>query len=259
MNFCVIHQPSPDPARSPFRVVEQPSRREVDWVNRFLDRERIRRVSNATLRTYAHDVLYFLRWWSSVHRSGEVAADALSESTLLDYLRFQASQEPQLSGSTINQRIAVADRALRAMFPESPRQVASGFQVSYWRRTPMGMGRQRPALSRLRVKTPKRVIVPLSVDEVARFWASFRTSRDLAVVGLMLLEGLRFQEVLDLNREDLLLPEAQIRVRGKGAKTFLAARPRGDPATRLLPAHRTPDASVAALFVSLKGRARACA
>jgi hypothetical protein len=45
MNFCVIHQPSPDPARSPFRVVEQPSRREVDWVNRFLDRERIRRVS----------------------------------------------------------------------------------------------------------------------------------------------------------------------------------------------------------------------
>jgi integrase len=68
------------------------------------------------------------------------------------------------------------------------------------------------------VKTPKRVIVPLSVDEVARFWASFRTSRDLAIVGLMLLEGLRFQEVLDLNREDLLLPEAQIRVRGKGAK-----------------------------------------
>ena len=141
-------------------------------------------------------------------------------------MRFQASQEPQLSGSTINQLIAVADRALRAMFPEAPRQVASGFQVSYWRRTPMGMGRQRPALSRLRVKTPKRVIVPLSVDEVARFWASFRTSRDLAIVGLMLLEGLRFQEVLDLNRDDLLLPEAQIRVRGKGAKTrFLPLAP----------------------------------
>jgi len=34
-------------------------------------------------------------------------------------------------------------------------------------------------MSRLRVKTSKRNIVPLSVDEVARFWSSFRTSRDL--------------------------------------------------------------------------------
>jgi hypothetical protein len=29
----------------------------------------------------------------------------------------------------------------------------------------------------------------LSVDEVARFWSSFQNSRDLAIVGLMLLQG----------------------------------------------------------------------
>jgi integrase len=69
----------------------------------------------------------------------------------------------------------------------------------------MGIGRPRLALSRLRVRTPKRTITPLSVDEVARFWSSFRTSRDLAIVGLMLLQGLRSQEVLDLNQDDLLL------------------------------------------------------
>jgi site-specific recombinase XerC len=60
--------------------------------------------------------------------------------------------------------------------------------------------------------------VPLSVDEVAGFWASFRTSRDLAIVGLMLFDGLRSCEVLTLNCDDLLLPESQIRVRGKGNK-----------------------------------------
>jgi hypothetical protein len=60
---------------------------------------------------------------------------------------------------------------------------------------------------------PKRTIVPLSVDEAARSWASFRNSRDLAIVGSMLLQGLRSQEVLELNQDDLLLPEAQIRVR----------------------------------------------
>lgn len=51
-------------------------------------------------------------------------------------------------------------------------------------------------MTRLRVKTAKRSIEPLSVDEVARFWSSFRTSRDLAIVGLMLLQGLRAGEVL---------------------------------------------------------------
>ena len=76
------------------------------------------------------------------------------------------------------------------------------------------------------MKTPKRNIVPLSVDEVARFWRSFRTSRDLAIVGLMLLQGLRSAEVLDLNPDDLLLSEAQIRVRGKGSKLrFLPLAP----------------------------------
>jgi site-specific recombinase XerC len=57
--------------------------------------------------------------------------------------------------------------------------------------------------------------VSLSAHEVAHFWASFRTSRDLAIVGLMLLDGLRSCEVLALNCEDLLLSESQMRVLGK--------------------------------------------
>jgi integrase len=107
------------------------------------------------------------------------------------------------------------------------------------------------------VKTSKRNIVPLSVDEVARFWSSFRTSRDLAIVGLMLLEGLRSQEVLALNRDDILRSEAQIRVRGKGNKVrFLPLAPE---AVQLLDHYlrlERPNPSSAALFVSLKGPAR---
>jgi integrase/recombinase XerD len=104
---------------------------------------------------------------------------------------------------------------------------------------------------------PRRIIVPLSVDEVARFWSSFRTSRDLAIVGLMLLQGLRSKEVLALNRDDLLLAESQIRVRGKGNKIrFLPLAPETiellDHYLRL----ERPDACGSALFVSLKGRAR---
>ena len=254
MTFRVAHKPASGPARSPYRVIEQTTGREIDWINRYLDYQSLRRVSDNTLRSYAHELLHFLRWWESVHHTDAVTEAVLTESTLLDYVRFQSGQE--LCGATINQRVAIADRALHIAFPGAPGQTAPGFQTTYWQRAPMGIGKPRLATSRLRVRTPKRTIVPLSVDGVARFWASFRNSRDLAIVGLMLLQGLRSQEVLDLNRDDLL-QEAQIRVRGKGNKTrFLPLAPE---AAQLLDYYlrleRPPNCG-APLFVSLKGPAR---
>jgi integrase/recombinase XerD len=99
--------------------------------------------------------------------------------------------------------------------------------------------------------------VPLSIDEVARFWSSFRSTRDLAIVGLMLLQGLRSAEVLALNRADVLLSEAQIRVRGKGDK--LRFLPLAPETVQLLDHYlrlERPNPCSAALFVSLKGPAR---
>src|SRR5438067_5034974 len=221
MKFCVIYQQTSNNAQSPVRVVEQTTGREVAWINRYLDREYVRRLANTSMRTYAYNLLHFVRWWESVHHTGNIREGDLTESTLLEYVRFQSSQQPRPSPSTINDRVAIADRAIRNEFPEAPCQIAHGFHHAFLRRKPMGLGRPRMALSRLRVKIPKRNIVPLSVNEVARFWSSFRTSRDLAIVGLMLLQGLRSAEVLALNREDALLSEAQLRVRGKGKKLRL--------------------------------------
>src|SRR4030095_3509491 len=256
MKFRVLYQQT-DNAHSPIQIVEQTTGRSVGWINRYLDREYVRRLANTTLRTYAHSLLHFVRWWESVHHSSDVRKGALTESTLLEYVQFQSSQQPRPSASTINDRVAVADRALRNEFPNAPCQIARGFHQAFLRRRPMGLGRPRVAMSRLRVKVPKRNIVPLSVDEVARFWCSFRTSRDLAIVGLMLLQGLRSAEVLALNPDELLLSEAQVRVHGKGSKLrFLPLAPE----TIQLLGHylrlERPDPCSAALFVSLKGRAR---
>ncbi len=257
MKFHVIYQHTSNHAHSPVRVVEQTTGREIGWINRYLDREYVRRLADTTLRIYAHNLLHFVRWWESVHHTGDVAEGDLAESTLRDYVRFQSSLQPRPSGSTINDRIAVADRALRNEFPDAPCQIARGFHPAFLRRGPMGLGRPRMAISRVRVREAKRNIVPLSVDEVARFWSSFRTSRELAIVGLMLLQGLRSAEVLALNRDDVLLGEAQLRVRGKGSKLrFLPLAPETiqllDHYVRL----ERPDPCTAALFVSLKGRAR---
>ena len=257
MKFHVIYQRTAGNGQSPVRVVEQTTGDEVGWINRYLDREYVRRLADTTLRIYAHELLHFLRWWESVHHTAGIAENDLSESTLLDYVRFQSGQLPRPSAATINHRTAVVDRALRNDFPDAPCQIARGFHQAFLRRRPMGLGRPGMAMSRLRVKADKRNIVPLSVDEVARFWSSFRASRELAIVGLMLLQGLRSAEVLALNRDDLLLSEAQLRVRGKGSKLrFLPLAPESIQLLDHYPRLERPDPCAAALFVSLKGRAR---
>jgi hypothetical protein len=55
MKFCLIHQQASHSAQSPVRVVEQSTGREVGWINRYLDREYVRRVANTSLRIYAYN------------------------------------------------------------------------------------------------------------------------------------------------------------------------------------------------------------
>lgn len=257
MTFHLVHHNNLNPAQSPYRIVQQETGREVPWINRFLDRECVRRLAETTLRSYALDLLHFLRWWFGVHHTDVMVETALTESTLVDYVRYQSGQQPRPAAASINRRIVVAERALRNEFPDAPNQFAPGFHQIYRRWHPRGIGRPRSALSRLRVRTPKRNIVPLSIDEVARFWASFRTTRDLAIVGLMLLQGLRSKEVLALNRDDLLLAEAQIRVHGKGSKIrFLPLAPESIQLLDYYLRLERPEPSTTALFVSLKGQTR---
>jgi integrase/recombinase XerD len=257
MRFHVIRPQTSNSAQSPIRVIEHETGREVGWVNRYLDREYVRRLADTTLRACAFSLLHFVRWWESLHHTGDIVERDLTAATLLDYLKFQCSHQPPFSSSTINVRVGVADRALRNEFPDAPSPMAQGFQQAYLCRGPLGLGRRRLAMSRLRVRAPKRQLVPLSVEEVAHFWSSFRTARDLAIVGVMLLQGLRSAEVLGLNEDDVLLSEAQLRVRGKGNKLRLL--PLAPETMQLIDHYRRlerPQATTDALFVSLKGPAR---
>lgn len=257
MKFRVVCKKTASGAHSPIFVIEEETGQGVDWINRYLDREYVRRLADKSLYSYAHSLLHFVRWWESVHHTGDISQADLTASTLLDYVRFQSSRQPPPSASTINDRVACADRAIRNEFPDAPCQVAHGFHQVYLHRRPLGLGRLRFDLSRLRVREPRHTIVPLSVNEVARFWSSFRNARDLAIVGLMLMHGLRSAEVIALNSDDVLLSEGQLRVRGKGSKMrFLPLAPE----TRQLLDHylrlERPDPCSAALFVVLKGPAR---
>ncbi len=95
MKFRVIELQTSNRAQSPVRVVEQKTGREVGWINRYLDREYVRRLADKTLRIYAHNLLHFVRWWERVHHTSDLVEGALSESTLQDYVRFQSGLEPR--------------------------------------------------------------------------------------------------------------------------------------------------------------------
>src|SRR5215831_16364675 len=90
MKFGVLYQQTAHNAQSPIRVVDQTTGHDVVWINRYLDREYVRRLANTTLRSYAHSLLHFVRWWESVHHTGDIAEGDLTESTSLDYVRFQS-------------------------------------------------------------------------------------------------------------------------------------------------------------------------
>jgi site-specific recombinase XerD len=109
MTFHVVQSIAVSNAQSPFRVVDQ-SGREIPWANRFLDRQRIRGVANTTLRSYAYDLLSLLRWWADTHGSMLIHEASVNESTLLDYIRFQAAQSPPPAPASINRRLSVAER-----------------------------------------------------------------------------------------------------------------------------------------------------
>ena len=53
MTFRVVYKPSNNHVRCPYRVIEQSTGREIDWINKYLDYETLRRLgrhNSANLR-----------------------------------------------------------------------------------------------------------------------------------------------------------------------------------------------------------------
>jgi len=260
MRLSVAYLPSTRKSESPYRLLDEHGR-EVVWANAFLDAKHLIQRSPRSLRTYAFDLLHFARW-------AEPAADRqpprqlveLNEATLRDYLRFQLEQQPCPAPQTINHRLDLLNALYRFHFA---REVpgAARLQRFYTTRSPLGYGRPSRAAARgLRLREAHTMMLPLTSSEVAQFWESFHTFRDLALVGLMLYNGLRSGETLALQLADVRLSEEQILVRGKGNKQRLLPLPQdiGEVLQKYLCLERPPT-PLPALFVCLKGRSRGSA
>jgi site-specific recombinase XerD len=260
LKLSVIYPSSARASASPYRLVDEHGR-ELDWANAFLDAKHLLQRSARSLRTYAFGLLHFARWAQAAAGAQAPRKLAeLNESLLRDYLRHQLEQQPPPAPATINDRLELLRALYRFHFAaEIPGEAR--FQRYYATRSPLGYGRPGRAIAPgLRLREPKTLILPLTLAQVQQFWDSFHTFRDLALVGLMLFDGLRTCEVLALQRDDLRLAEAHILVHGKGNKQ--RCLPLTQDLCEVLQKYlwlERPSTPSPALFVALKGRARGSA
>ena len=241
---------------SPYRLRDHQGE-DVATVNDFLDAQATRGLSQRSLRIYGYSLLHFWRWLGSV----ETEFCQLSERQLfLDYVRFQRTSEVEPAAATINHRLTAVSCLYRFHFgcdlPGQGTPASHPYHASV--ASPSGYlypARRRPR--RWRLRSPRRLVMPLKRCEVRTFLESFSTWRDLAISALMLLCGLRSREVIELELGALDLDEPQVRVLGKGGKERVVPLP-GEAIhfLRNYLGHERPARAAETVFVSLKGEAR---
>lgn len=250
---------------------------EFGLVNEFLGYLADRNFSPRTCRAYAYDLLAFARWLGEE----DLTVVDVNVDVLLRFLT--ACREATFPGrpggnvysirdgrsqgyapATINRRLAAISSlfAFREMRdPHAPNPVRGGRAARMRSRGERSgllahVAKPKPR-STLRVREPRRLPRGLTREESTALLGSFRSRRDRAIGGLMLLSGLRSAEVLSLRVNDVDIARRWVRVFGKGGKERsvpIDTDVAGAIQTYLL-AER-PETDADALFVVAKGAHR---
>jgi site-specific recombinase XerD len=230
----------------------------VAEVHEFLSTLQVRGLSRRTVRAYAYDLLLLYRWMRTEGRS-------LRELEARDLLGFIAAQhkagaEPR----SINRRLTTS-RLLYRFWMNRELGIGSGVSLpSAHYKGPghdhyLGIHRlRRRGVLKLRVREPRKLVEPLTPEQVRAFLRSLTRYRDLAIAHCMLLCGLRSAEVLGLELDDIILSDDRVRVCGKGQRDRALPLPLVLSRTlqRYLEFERPRQCSQPRLFVILQGKRR---
>src|SRR5450631_4318056 len=195
--------------------------------------------SPRTIRAYGYGLVAFTRW---LHTSG-LTADEVSPEDVLGFLTacrqervkgrpgpnvidLNGNRTDRLAPGSINLRLAAVAGLYEYLMmgdPKAKSPIPKG-RPSNWfaageRSGMLAHIKRCPApRSRLRVRTPRRLPRSLTPAEVRALLGSLRSTRDLAMAGLMLYCGLRSCEVLALAVTDVDIGGRWLLVHGKGGK-----------------------------------------
>lgn len=222
---------------------------------RFLEQVEIRGLSACTVEAYAYDLALVHRWLAA---SGQ----KLAELGASDVHRFLAWERGRASHpKSINRRLHTLRLFYRFVVG---RDLAGGFEQhghfrACQRDRELGVARWlRSSVRQLRVKEPRTLVEPLTIDQVRDLLLSMSRYRDLCLTYVMLLCGLRSQEALDLRLADLDFEDHRIRVRGKGKKERAVPLPGllVNLIRRYLTLERPQSCVTDRVFVVLQGKRR---
>lgn len=225
--------------------------------NRFLRAVDARGLSPRTARSYAFDLLTLHRWLAEADKS----LLELHGPDLVDFIAAQ--QGDNAAPRSINRRLTTT----RLLFHFcTGRELDHGpgvLRPAIHYRGPgfdhaLGLHRLHRRSRKARVKEPRLLIEPLTPDQVRSFLRSLKRYRDLAIVHLMLLCGLRSREVLEIEVGDLVWTDRRLRIRGKGQRE--RALPMPSLLARFLRDYlrleRPKTSEETRLFLVLQGRRR---
>jgi site-specific recombinase XerD len=228
----------------------------VTDANRFLEALTVRGLSPHTVRAYAYDLVVIHRWLAEAG----LEVEALGEPDLIGLVKVQRDVDAQ--PTTINRRLTVCRLFHRFCTGHelgmgagsvAPGPHYRGRGRDRW----LGLHQLHPRARRLSVKVAHRVVDPLTPEEVRAFLRTLHRYRDIAIVHLMLLCGLRSREVLAIELADLDLNEGRLRARGKGNRERALPLPELGLATiRDYLRVERPRCKSTRLFVVLQGAGR---
>jgi site-specific recombinase XerD len=223
--------------------------------SRFLERMAVRGLSVHTTEAYAYDLAILHRWL-------EAEELTLTDLTVDDVHRFLASERGRESHpKSINRRLHTLRLYYRFVVG---RDLVGAVEVRSrvrGRRRDHELGLQVlpvRTVRQLRVREPRTVVDPLTVEQVRDLVGSLRRYRDVAIAYAMLFCGLRSQEVLRMRVGDVDFEDGRIRVFGKGQKERAIPLPHllATVLRRYIRLERPDGASSDRVFVILQGARR---
>ncbi len=225
-----------------------------ELANTFLQRHRIRRLSENTVTAYAYDLVSLFRWLIS--KRSDVFT--FTRQDLFEYIQEQTDR--RANPRSINRRLIVCELFLRFLRERSV-SIHSSHNirvVDTYQSSNRGPWPKQRGNTRLRVKVPHTIVEPLQTQAVNQLLTDVRHYRDLGIILLMVLVGLRRNEVLTIGIGDIDFENRIIRIKGKGGKE--RAMPLPPTLMRVLHKYlefeRPRSAQSAVMFVVLQGPRR---
>lgn len=233
---------------------------EADLPNRFLRALELRGLSRHTVRAYGYDLVVFLRWMKQHGKN----LKSLTEADLMEFIALH--RDRNAAPKTINRRL-IASRLIYQFAFDKP--IPSGHGASRPSRHFIGklydpylgiIRVRRSGRLKMRVQEPKKLIEPLTSDQVNAFLRRVTRYRDIVIVFLMLLCGLRSHEVISVTLPDISFSERQMRIRGKGNKQRMVPFPDllAGAIRKYQKLERPEESTANQLLVILQGRRRGC-